>query len=154
MVVGSWAAGVSLFRIKVGGHQDRAPLVALAEHLEEQFRSGGGQGHEAQFVDNQQAEAGQLPLQVEQPSLVSGSQRSALPPLFTTGARRPSAVSQPVYFAAMALLDRRACRMVAESGGPGWKQPCLRPRLETPTICSSGGGWKTRLKTRWQKAIL
>ena len=44
----------------------------------------------------------------------------------------------------MALLDRRACRMVAESGGPGWKQPCLRPRLEIPTICCSGGGWKTQ----------
>ena len=52
--------------------QDGAPLVALAEHLEEEFRPGGGQGAEAQFVDDQQAEAGKLPLQVEQPSLVPG----------------------------------------------------------------------------------
>ena len=29
---------------QVGGHQDGAPLVALAEDLEEQFRPGGGQG--------------------------------------------------------------------------------------------------------------
>ena len=44
-----------------------------------------------------------------------------------------------MYFANLALLDRRAGHMVAASGGPGWKQPCLRPRLEIPTICSSGG---------------
>ena len=34
--------------------------------------SGGGQGDEAQLVDDEQAEAGHLPLQVEQPSLVPG----------------------------------------------------------------------------------
>ena len=50
-------------------------LVALAEDLEEQFGPGGGQGDEAQFVDDQQAEAGQLPLQVEQASLVPGLQQ-------------------------------------------------------------------------------
>ena len=53
---------------QVGGDQDGAALVALPEDLEEQFRSGGGQGDEAQFVDDQQAEAGQIPLQGEQPS--------------------------------------------------------------------------------------
>ena len=57
---------------QVGGDQDEAPLVALAEDPEEEFRAGGGQGHEALFVDDQQAEAGQLPLQVEQPFLVPG----------------------------------------------------------------------------------
>ena len=51
---------------QVGGHQDGASLVALAEDLEEQFRAGGGQRHEAQFVDDEQIEAGQLSLQVEQ----------------------------------------------------------------------------------------
>ena len=69
-------------------------------------------------------------------------------------ARRPGAVTQAVYFANMALLDRRACRMVAESGGPGWKQPCLRPRLGIPPCRSSGGGWKTRLISPWQDGIL
>ena len=64
---------------QVGGDQDGAALVALPEDLEEQFRSGGGQGDEAQFVDDQQAEAGQIPLQVEPPPLVPGFQRSALP---------------------------------------------------------------------------
>ena len=38
-----------------------------------------------------------------------------------------NAVTQPVHFAAMALLDRRACRMAGDSGGPGWKQPCFQP---------------------------
>ena len=47
---------------KVGAHHCGAPLVALAEDLEEQFRPGSGQGHEAQFVDDQQVEPGQLPL--------------------------------------------------------------------------------------------
>ena len=56
---------------QVGGDQDGAPLVALAEHLEEQFRPGGGQGHEAQFVDDQQVQAGQLPLEVEQAPFIA-----------------------------------------------------------------------------------
>ena len=55
---------------QVGGDQDGTPLVALAEDLEEQFRSGGGQGDEAQLIDGQR---------VEQPSFVPGLQRSALP---------------------------------------------------------------------------
>ena len=53
---------------EIGGHQDGAAFAALAEDLEEQFRAGGGQGDEAQLVDDQQAETGKLPLQVEQPS--------------------------------------------------------------------------------------
>ena len=32
---------------QVGGDEDGAPLVALAEDLEEEFRAGGGKGHEA-----------------------------------------------------------------------------------------------------------
>ena len=57
---------------QVGGHQGRSPLVALAEDLEEQFRPSVGQGHEAQFVDDEELEAGQLALQVEQPAFVPG----------------------------------------------------------------------------------
>ena len=57
---------------QVGGHQDGASFVALAEDLEEQFRAGGGQRHEAQLVDDEQIEAGQLPLQVEQSAVVPG----------------------------------------------------------------------------------
>ena len=104
-----------------------APLVALAEDLEEEFRAGGGQGDEAQFVDDQQVELGQIPLQVEQPSLIPGIQRSALP---------------------------RFHRRDAPAGGPGWKQPCLRPRLGIPPCRSSGGGWKTRFISPWQDGIL
>ena len=43
---------------QVGGHQDGSPIAALAEDLEEQFRSGGRPRHVAQFVDDQQAEGG------------------------------------------------------------------------------------------------
>ena len=69
-------------------------------------------------------------------------------------ARRPGAVTHAVYFANMALLGRRACRMVAESGGPGWKQPCLRPRLGILPCRSSGGGWKTQFISPRQDSIL
>ena len=41
---------------QVGGDQDGALLVALAEDLEEQFRAGSGKGDEAQLVDDQQVE--------------------------------------------------------------------------------------------------
>ena len=64
---------------QVGGHQDGAPLVALAEDLEERFRPGGGQGDEAQLIDGQQ---------VEQPSFVPGPQRSVY--LVFTGADAPA----------------------------------------------------------------
>ena len=57
---------------EVGGDQDGAPLAALAEDIEEQFRPGGGQGDETQLVDDEQAQAGKLPLQVEQPSFIPG----------------------------------------------------------------------------------
>ena len=42
---------------QVGGDQDGPALAALAEELEEQFRPDGGQGAEAQFVDDQQVES-------------------------------------------------------------------------------------------------
>ena len=42
----------------------------------------------------------------------------------------------------------------ARAGGPGWKQPCLRPRLGIPPCRSSGGGWKTRFISPWQAGIL
>ena len=57
---------------QVGGDQDGASFVALAEDLEEEFRAGGGPGDEAQLVDDQQSEAGQLPLQGEQAPFVPG----------------------------------------------------------------------------------
>ena len=61
-----------LVKGQVGGDQDGAPFVALAEDLKEEFRAGGGQRDEAQLVDDQQPEAGQLPLQVEQAAVVPG----------------------------------------------------------------------------------
>ena len=57
---------------QVGGSQDRAAFIALAEDLEEQLGPGLGQGYEAQFVDDQELETRQLPLQVEQPPFVPG----------------------------------------------------------------------------------
>ena len=55
---------------QIGGHHDGAPLVALAEDLEEQFRSGGGQGDKAQLIDGHR---------VEQSFFIPWLQRSALP---------------------------------------------------------------------------
>ena len=55
---------------QVGGHEDRATLVALAEDLEEQFRPGPGQRHEAELVYDQELQSGEPLLQVQQPHLV------------------------------------------------------------------------------------
>ena len=46
---------------QIGGDEDGAAFVALAEDLEEEFRAGGGQGDEAQLVDDEQLVARQLP---------------------------------------------------------------------------------------------
>ena len=97
---------------QVGGGQDGSPLVALAEDLEEEFRPGGGQGDEAQFVDDQQAEAGQLPLQVEQRYLIPGLQRSALPRFH----RRDAPARFP---------SRRSWLETALIPAGGWKLPHL-----------------------------
>ena len=49
-----------------------APLVALAEDLEEQLGPGPGQWDETQFVDDRQVQPRQWALQVQPPSLVPG----------------------------------------------------------------------------------
>ena len=87
----------------------------------------GGQGDEPQLIDDQQAEVKQFPLQVEQPSFIPGSQRSALPRFHRRDA--PSEVPQQVYFAAPAMLYHRPCRMVTESGAPARASPSRRPWL-------------------------
>ena len=51
----------------------------------------------------------------------------------------PLAVPQPVYFAAMTLLDHRICRMVTESGAPARASPSRRPWLETALFTAPAG---------------
>ena len=51
---------------RLGGDQDRATLVALAEHLEQQLSAGLGQRHEAGFVDDQELVAGEPLLEPQQ----------------------------------------------------------------------------------------
>ena len=65
----------------LGGDQDGLALVALAEDLEEQFCSSPGKWNQTQFVDDQQAEARQIPPEVEQWFFIPWLQRSALPRL-------------------------------------------------------------------------
>ena len=65
----------------LGGDQDGLALVALAEDLEEQFCSSPGKWNQTQFVDDQQAEARQIPPEVEQSFFIPWLQRSALPRL-------------------------------------------------------------------------
>ena len=45
---------------QVGGDQDRPSLVSLAEDLEEELSTGLGERDEAQLVDDEQLEPGQL----------------------------------------------------------------------------------------------
>ena len=76
----------------LGGDQDGLALVALAEDLEEQFCSSPGKWNQTQFVDDQQAEARQIPPEVEQSFFIPW------PPTvrFTSAApvRRPIVVPQ------------------------------------------------------------
>ena len=53
------------------GHQDRATLVALAEHLEQQLGAGLGERHETQLVDDEELEVGELLLEPQQLSVIA-----------------------------------------------------------------------------------
>ena len=57
---------------QVGGDQGRAALVALAEHLEQEFGSGLGQRHEAALVDDQKLVGGELLLEPQQLLVIAG----------------------------------------------------------------------------------
>ncbi len=57
---------------QIAGQQGGAPLVTLAEHLEQEFRAGLAERHEAEFVDNQQLVFCQLFLEAQQAFLVPG----------------------------------------------------------------------------------
>ena len=78
-----------LVESQVGGHHDGAPLVALAEYLEEQLGPGLGQEDESWFIDDQQIRPGKLTLQVEQTGLI---RRSWGPPE-TSFSGRPETLS-------------------------------------------------------------
>ena len=56
---------------RLGGDQDRATLVALAEHLEQQLSAGLGQRHETECVDDQELVAGEPLLESEELFLVA-----------------------------------------------------------------------------------
>ena len=57
---------------QIGGDQGRAPLVALAEHLEQQLGAGLRQRHEAEFVDDQKLAGGELLLEPQQLLVIAG----------------------------------------------------------------------------------
>jgi hypothetical protein len=59
-----------LIEWQVGGHHDRATLVTLAEHLEQQFGTGFAEWHEAELVDDQKLVFCQLFLEAQQALLV------------------------------------------------------------------------------------
>ena len=90
---------------------------------------------EAQFLDDQQVHPGQLALQVEQRFLSPGLQWSTLSHFDRRDLR--CAVTQPVYFATMVLLDRRADCIVAESVEPA--RASRPPWLETALFTARAG---------------
>ena len=49
---------------QICGNQGRSSLVTLAEDLEQELRAGLRQRDEAEFIDNEQLETGQLLLKV------------------------------------------------------------------------------------------
>ena len=128
------ALAVRLQDVDVVGEpvQQRAGQALRAEDLDERFRSGGGQGHEAQFVDDQQVQTEQIPPEVEPPSLVLGPQRFALPCFHRRDApaRLPSRCTSPrwrCWTAGLAAWLRSPAGMAGNSPvyGPGWKLPLV-----------------------------
>ena len=90
--------------------------------------------HEAQFVDDQQAEAGQIPLQVEQSPLVPGFQRSALPSRHgrDAPARFPSTIPQPEVLAGNSPVYSQGCKFIppvadGAAGNSGCTTPGRKP---------------------------
>ena len=81
---------------QVGGDEDRSSLVALAEDLEQQLCAGLGQRDEAEFVDDEELEAGELLLEIEQASLVFGLYQ-------LIGSRSVSLVSGPTALSTRSL---------------------------------------------------
>ncbi len=57
---------------QVGGDRGRAPLVSLAEHLEQQLGAGLGQRHEAELVDDQKLVGSERPLEPQQLLVIAG----------------------------------------------------------------------------------
>ncbi len=89
---------------QIGSDQDRAPLVALAEDLEEELGAGLRERHEAELVDDQKLVAGELLLDAEEPLLVPGP------------ARRPSSPRR--MRPGMTELPLSARKRTLEDGGP------------------------------------
>ena len=50
---------------KIGRHDDRSPLVALAEDFEQKLSAGRRQGHIAKFIDDQKLIGGELGLEAQ-----------------------------------------------------------------------------------------
>ena len=57
---------------RLGGNQDGAPLVALAEDLEQQFRAGAGEWGRSPVRRRSADSSATMPLQVQQASLIPG----------------------------------------------------------------------------------
>ena len=99
---------------EVGGRQDGAPLVALAEDLKEQFRAGAGQWDKAQFVDDEQVAAAANPTGIPRWQAARPSPRATwvlpaplLPTamtfsLFWTSSQRVSSVTSCLFTAGIA----------------------------------------------------
>jgi hypothetical protein len=56
---------------QVAGHERGAALIALAEHLKEQFRTDSRERYVTQFVDNQQFDCVEVLLQRSQATFVT-----------------------------------------------------------------------------------
>ena len=93
-----------LVKGEVGGDQDGAPFVALAEDLEEEFRPGGGQGHKASS------------------SMISSLRRDSCRWRLTSRLSSPGP-SGPLYLAFTGATSQR--------GSPAWF-PSVVPQRGTP----------------------
>ena len=85
-----------------------------------------------------------IPTAIDRGSMAEACWATGAEESCTTGRMRKNqigsrAVTQAVYFANMALLDRRACRMVAESVGMARASPSRPAWLETALFTAPAG---------------
>ena len=105
---------VPLIERQVGGHQDRAPLVALAEDFEQQLGAGLRERHEAEFVDDQKVILCQLLLQAQQAFFIPG-----LHQFMNQGGGREEADGEPLLAGRQTETEGDMCQRRSKISPPG-----------------------------------
>ena len=153
------STSVQLFKGQIGRQDQAGPFVGPADHLEEQFGPGLGEGHVAQLIQHEQVQAFQLPVQALQLALFPGFQQmrhqtggrdKAHPPPLATGGISPSCAKSNCYPRGGRPLDRQPCRQGDRPGDRGAGaagDACTNAKLPWRQLPGDYCGWLNQLGT-------